>query len=339
MQTVGSAPSETVIRLSTLGEFCEASNAGFQNLRNAQIGYRRVKIAHNFRGTVRCISLASAKAPNSIFSSSKMAGVNSSEFMMMFSNGIKRSGSFYKDVAMKAGGEKGFMDPNAQSVMPDLNSSQSLNSDTVYPPVSIAEKATNIVWQECLVSREERQKLLGQKGCVIWITGLSGSGKSTLACTLSHALHSRGKLAYILDGDNVRHGLNKNLGFSAEDRAENIRRVGEVAKLFVDAGLICIASLISPYRRDRDACRALLPPGEFIEIFMNIPLEICEERDAKGLYKLARAGKIKGFTGIDDPYELPENCEMVMQLISGICPTPKDMGEQVMTYLEEKGFI
>lgn len=339
MQTVGSAPSETAIHHSTIGEFWKASNAIFQNLRNAQIGYRRVKITDNFRGTVRCISLASAKAPNSIFSSSKIAGVHSSEFMMMFNDGIKHSGDFYKQVATKAGGEKGPMDPNAQYVMHDLSSSQSSNQGTVCTPVSNAEKATNIVWQECLVRREERQKLLGQKGCVIWITGLSGSGKSTLACTLSHALHSRGKLTYVLDGDNVRHGLNKNLGFSAEDRAENIRRVGEVAKLFVDAGLICIASLISPYRRDRDACRALLPAGEFVEIFMNIPLEICEERDAKGLYKLARAGKIKGFTGIDDPYEIPVNCEMVMQLINGICPTPKEMGEHVIAYLEEKGFI
>ncbi|KAH9301608.1 hypothetical protein KI387_013191, partial [Taxus chinensis] len=206
-----------------------------------------------------------------------------------------------------SGGEENVLSlhPNAL----DANSPQSSIPGIIYPPATTMEKATNIVWQECPVNKVERQKLLGQKGCVIWITGLSGSGKSTLACALSQALYSRGKLSYLLDGDNVRHGLNKNLGFSAEDRTENIRRIGEVAKLFVDSGVICIASFISPYRMDRDACRALLPAGEFIEIFMNFPLQICEERDAKGLYKLARAGKIKGFTGIDDPYEPPESCE------------------------------
>ncbi|RWW21408.1 hypothetical protein GW17_00014434 [Ensete ventricosum] len=132
--------------------------------------------------------------------------------------------------------------------------------------MSVVGKSANIFWQECPVRKLDRQKLLKQKGCVIWITGLSGSGKSTLACTLDRDLHSRGKLAYVLDGDNLRHGLNKDLGFSAEDRAENIRRVGEVAKLFADAGLICIASLISPYRKDRDSCRAILPDLSFIEV-------------------------------------------------------------------------
>ncbi|XP_021660423.2 adenylyl-sulfate kinase 3 isoform X2 [Hevea brasiliensis] len=158
------------------------------------------------------------------------------------------------------------------------------------------EKSTNIVWHKSSVDKFDRQELLQQKGCVIWITGLSGSGKSTLACALSRCLHSRGKLAYILDGDNVRHGLNCDLGFKAEDRAENIRRIGEVAKLFADAGVICIASLISPYRKDRDGCRALLPDGDFIEVFMDMPLQVCEARDPKGLYKLARAGKIKDST-------------------------------------------
>ncbi|KAG6534160.1 hypothetical protein ZIOFF_008045 [Zingiber officinale] len=175
--------------------------------------------------------------------------------------------------------------------------------------MSAIGKSTNIFWQECQVGKVDREKLLKQKGCVVWITGLSGSGKSTLACTLGRELHSKGKLTYVLDGDNLRHGLNKDLGFSSEDRAENIRRVGEVAKLFSDAGLICIASLISPYRKDRDSCRAIVPDSRFIEVFMNMPLELCEARDAKGLYKLARAGKIKGFTGIDDPYEPPLNCE------------------------------
>ncbi|KAJ9695646.1 hypothetical protein PVL29_010901 [Vitis rotundifolia] len=205
--------------------------------------------------------------------------------------------------------------------------------------MSTVGNSTNIFWQECPVGRAERQKLLNQKGCVLWITGLSGSGKSTLACTVGRELHSKGKLSYILDGDNLRHGLNRDLGFKAEDRTENIRRVGEVAKLFADAGLICIASLISPYRKDRDACRAMLPDANFIEVFMNMPLQLCEERDAKGLYKLARAGKIKGFTGIDDPYEPPLNCEIEIQQKDGVCPSPSDMAGEVVTYLGEKGFL
>lgn len=199
--------------------------------------------------------------------------------------------------------------------------------------------STNIFWHECPVNKVDRQKLLNQRGSVVWITGLSGSGKSTLACSLGRELHSRGKLSYVLDGDNLRHGLNKNLGFSAEDRAENIRRVGEVAKLFADAGLICIASLISPYRKDRDACRDMLPDGNFVEVFMNTPLEVCEQRDAKGLYKLARAGKIKGFTGIDDPYEPPLNCEIELRTLNGICPTPTEMAGQVASYLGDRGFL
>jgi adenylylsulfate kinase len=133
--------------------------------------------------------------------------------------------------------------------------------------------------------------------------------------------------------------LNKDLGFKAEDRAENIRRVGEVAKLFADAGLVCIASFISPYRRDRESCRALLSDGSFIEVFLNMPLELCESRDPKGLYKLARAGKIKGFTGIDDPYESPLNSEIEIKEVDGVCPSPSDMAGQVVTYLEEKGFL
>nr|GLL36499.1 adenylyl-sulfate kinase 3 isoform X2 [Ipomoea trifida] len=196
----------------------------------------------------------------------------------------------------------------------------------------------NVFWHQCAVGKADREKLLNQQGCVVWITGLSGSGKSTLACSLGRELHSRGKLSYVLDGDNVRHGLNKNLGFSPDDRTENIRRVGEVAKLFADAGLICIASLISPYRKDRDACRAMLPDA-FVEVFMNMPLEVCEGRDPKGLYKLARAGKIKGFTGIDDPYEAPLKCEIELQQKDGACPTPNEMAGQVASYLEGRGFL
>ncbi|XP_021751405.1 adenylyl-sulfate kinase 3-like isoform X2 [Chenopodium quinoa] len=205
--------------------------------------------------------------------------------------------------------------------------------------MSTIEKSTNILWHECSVNKHDRERLLQQKGCVIWITGLSGSGKSTLACALSHSLHSRGKLSYVLDGDNVRHGLNRNLSFGAEDRAENIRRVGEVAKLFADAGVICIASLISPYRKDRDACRALLPKGDFIEVFMDVPLQLCEARDPKGLYKLARAGKIKDFTGIDDPYERPLNCEIVLEQKPDTCSSPCEMAETVVSYLEGHGYL
>ncbi|XP_010484486.1 PREDICTED: adenylyl-sulfate kinase 4, chloroplastic-like isoform X2 [Camelina sativa] len=170
------------------------------------------------------------------------------------------------------------------------------------------------------------------------------AGKSSLACALSRALHNRGNLSYILDGDNVRYGLNSDLSFGAEDRAENIRRVGEVAKLFADAGIICIASLISPYRRERTACRALLPQGDFIEVFMDVPLHVCEARDPKGLYKRARAGKIKGFTGVDDPYEPPLDCEIVIQNnrdkgVSSSSSSLTEMAEIVVSYLDKNGYL
>ena len=172
--------------------------------------------------------------------------------------------------------------------------------------------ATNITWHEGEVTRAEREKNLGQKGVTLWMTGLSGSGKSTIAVVLEQVLLKNGKHAYRLDGDNVRHGLNKNLGFSAEDRAENIRRIGEVSKLFADAGMISITSFISPYRADRDLVRALHDESDlpFIEVYVDAPLDVAEERDPKGLYKKARAGEIKGFTGIDDPYEAPEKAEI-----------------------------
>ncbi|XP_076913335.1 adenylyl-sulfate kinase 3-like [Bidens hawaiensis] len=197
----------------------------------------------------------------------------------------------------------------------------------------------NIVWHKCSVDKIDRQKLLHQRGCVIWITGLSGSGKSTLACALTRALHSRGNLTYVLDGDNVRHGLNSDLTFKPEDRAENIRRIGEVAKLFSDAGVICIASVISPYRKDRDACRSKLPDGDFIEVFMDMPLHVCETRDPKGLYKLARAGKIEGFTGVDDPYEAPLNSEIIIKMEGEVCSSPEVMAEKVISYLDAKGYL
>ncbi len=173
-------------------------------------------------------------------------------------------------------------------------------------------KATNITWHEGHVDRGDRQKLLKQEGALIWFTGLSGSGKSTIAFTLEHALVQRGHMAYALDGDNIRFGLNKNLGFSAEDRTENIRRIAEVGKLYADTGVITMTSFISPYRADRDAARETIGAGDFFEIFVDTPLEVCEERDPKGLYKKARAGEIKGFTGIDDPYEAPEKPELVI---------------------------
>ncbi|XP_073123352.1 adenylyl-sulfate kinase 3 [Henckelia pumila] len=206
-------------------------------------------------------------------------------------------------------------------------------------PMSTNGNSSNIVWHNCAVSKIDRHHLLNQKGCVIWITGLSGSGKSTLACALSRSLHSRGKLSYILDGDNCRHGLNRDLSFKAEDRAENIRRIGEVSKLFVDAGFISIASLISPFRKDRDACRALLSEGDFIEVYMDVPVQVCETRDPKGLYKLARAGKIKGFTGVDDPYEPPLNAEIVLQQSEVMCDSPTVLAEVIVSFLERKGYL
>ncbi len=176
----------------------------------------------------------------------------------------------------------------------------------------VEQKATNVHWHEGDVTREHRQQVLGQKGATIWFTGLSGSGKSTIAVALEKELISRGNITYRLDGDNVRLGINKNLGFSAEDRHENIRRIGEVSKLFCDTGIIALSSFISPYRVDRDMVRELHESAgmDFIEVFVDCSLEEAERRDPKGLYKKARAGEIKGFTGIDDPYEAPEKPEV-----------------------------
>src|ERR687893_2144249 len=192
------------------------------------------------------------------------------------------------------------------------------------------QKATNVTWHEGSVTREERERLLGQKGVTVWMTGLSASGKSTIAVILEQMLLHRKKHAYRLDGDNIRHGLNKNLGFTAEDRAENIRRIGEVAKLFSDAGVIAITSFISPYKKDRDAVRANMKPGEFIEVYINVSLEAAEKRDPKGLYKKARAGQLKGFTGIDDPYEAPENPEIVIDTET---MKPEQAAEQILARL------
>lgn len=197
-------------------------------------------------------------------------------------------------------------------------------------------KATNITWHEGHVSREEREKMLNQKGALLWFTGLSGSGKSTIAYTLEHALVQRGHLAYVLDGDNIRHGLNKNLGFSAEDRTENIRRIGEVGKLFVDTGVITMTAFISPYRADRQTAREAVGEGNFFEVFCDTPLAVCEERDPKGLYKKARAGEIKGFTGIDDPYEAPKKPEMVIDTSKH---SPQEAAVILCELLEKHGKI
>ena len=172
--------------------------------------------------------------------------------------------------------------------------------------------ATNVVWHDGEITREDRHIIMRQKGATIWLTGLSGSGKSTIAIALEKALHSMGTLSYRLDGDNVRLGINKNLGFSEEDRKENIRRIGEIAKLFGDAGTISLSSFISPYQSDRDQVRVLHEAAKlpFVEVFVDCALSVAEERDPKGLYKKARAGEIKNFTGIDDPYEAPENPEI-----------------------------
>jgi adenylylsulfate kinase len=197
-------------------------------------------------------------------------------------------------------------------------------------------KSTNVTWHHGQVTRHEREQLLGQRGVTVWLTGLSGSGKSTLAVAAERALVSRGRLAYVLDGDNIRHGLNKNLGFSPADRTENIRRIGEVAKLFNDAGLIVFTSFISPYRADRDAVRALMPPGDFVEVFVDASVETCEGRDVKGLYRKARAGEIPEFTGISAPYEAPLRPELVLDTNR---QTVDESVGALIRYLAEKGFL
>ncbi|MGQ9575239.1 MAG: adenylyl-sulfate kinase [Thermoguttaceae bacterium] len=206
---------------------------------------------------------------------------------------------------------------------------------------------TNVYWHRHAVSRQQREKLNGHLGCVVWMTGLSACGKSTIANLVDHKLHALGVRSFVLDGDNIRHGLNAppamlrqvhgeqfaqrfGLGFSPEDREENIRRVGAVAKLFCEAGIIAITAFISPYRVDRDRVRASLPAGDFIEVYVDAPLEVCEARDPKGLYKKARAGQLKGFTGIDDPYEPPQNPELTL---NAAAEGPEALADQVVAYL------
>ena len=198
------------------------------------------------------------------------------------------------------------------------------------------QKATNIVWHAGAVTRDDRQKLNGHRGCTIWLTGLSGSGKSTVAVDLEKALWARGVRSYILDGDNIRHGLNKNLGFSPTDRTENIRRIGEVAKLFTDAGMVAVTAFISPYRADRDQVRTLMQAGDFIEVFIDCPLEVCEQRDVKGLYQKARAGQIPEFTGISAPYEAPLQPELTVRTGS---QSVEQSVKQILDYLAAQGIV
>ncbi|MHC4177262.1 MAG: adenylyl-sulfate kinase [Planctomycetota bacterium] len=216
-----------------------------------------------------------------------------------------------------------------------------------------SDPQVEVHWHEHAVSREEREELNGHRGCVVWFTGLSACGKSTVANLVDHKLHSIGAHSSVLDGDNIRHGLNSGpsllreahgeefarrfgLGFGAQDREENIRRIGAVAKLFCEAGVIAITAFISPYRQDRDRVRATLAEGDFVEIFVDAPLEVCEARDPKGMYKRARAGEIKGFTGIDDPYEPPERPELVLDAGSKPADT---LAEEVIAYFKASGKI
>lgn len=217
------------------------------------------------------------------------------------------------------------------------------------------QSGVQITWHEHKVSSADRKKLMGNKGAVLWFTGLSASGKSTIANTVDHKLHALGKHTYVLDGDNIRFGLNKDpkslkekagyndaaaarfgVGFSAEDRMENIRRIGEVAKLFSDAGLVTLTAFISPYRSDRDAVRAILAQGEFLEIHVDASVETCEKRDPKGLYKKARAGELKEFTGVSAPYEAPLKPELVLDSNSkGI----DELADEVVAYLQKNGYL
>jgi adenylylsulfate kinase len=196
--------------------------------------------------------------------------------------------------------------------------------------------ANDIVWQHHHLSRADRAGMKHQQPCVLWFTGLSGAGKSTIAGALDLALFQRGYHTYMLDGDNVRHGLNKDLGFSEADRVENIRRIGEVCKLFTDAGLIVLSAFISPFASDRMLVRELFPSGEFIEVFMDTPLETCEARDPKGLYRKARAGDIRNFTGISSPYERPEQAEVTLDTSRLSVET---CVEHLVGFLLERGLI
>ena len=197
-------------------------------------------------------------------------------------------------------------------------------------------KSDNITWHDSEVSKQDRQKLHKQKSAILWFTGLSGSGKSTVSVELEKRLFQEGHFAYRLDGDNIRHGLNNDLGFSPEDRTENIRRIGEVAKLFVDAGTVVMTAFISPYASDRDAVRALVEDGEFLEVFVECSLEECERRDVKGLYAKARSGEIPEFTGISAPYEEPKNPEITVNTEKN---SVEEVVDEILAALKEKGIV
>jgi adenylylsulfate kinase len=200
----------------------------------------------------------------------------------------------------------------------------------------LSVKSKNLTWHEGQVSRTSREELLGLKGVTLWLTGLSGSGKSTIAVAAEAALRDQGRLTYILDGDNVRQGLNSNLGFSPEDRTENIRRIGEVSKLFTDTGVIVLTAFISPYREDRDQVREIMADGDFLEVHVSADVETCESRDVKGLYKKARSGEIPNFTGISAPYEAPEKAELVVD--SGAQSVEESVA-QILGFLQDKGYL
>lgn len=200
----------------------------------------------------------------------------------------------------------------------------------------VVRRATNVVWHDLQVDKSTRSQIKEQNPCLLWFTGLSGAGKSTIADMVEKKLNAQGKHTYLLDGDNVRHGLNKDLGFTDAERVENIRRVGEVAKLFVDAGIITIASFISPFRSDRRLVRELFDPDEFIEVYISAPLEVCEARDPKGLYKRARAGEIPHFTGIDSDYETPELEHFVLDTT---VLSPEQSADLMIDFMVEHGFI
>lgn len=195
---------------------------------------------------------------------------------------------------------------------------------------------SNIVWHEAIVSRQEREQLNRHKSFILWFTGLSGAGKSTLAHRVEELLFERGCRTYVFDGDNVRHGLCSDLGFSPADRSENIRRIGEMSKLFTDAGVIALTAFISPYRRDRELVRSIVQPGDFIEIYCDTPLSVCEERDTKGLYQRARRGEIAEFTGISSAYEIPDNPEIVVR--TGALGVD-ECANEIIRFLESQGKI
>jgi adenylylsulfate kinase len=194
----------------------------------------------------------------------------------------------------------------------------------------------NVVWHDHRVTKAERRKLNNHGSCVVWFTGLPSSGKSTIASEVEHQLYTRGVRTYLLDGDNVRHGLNSNLGFSPEDREENIRRISEVARLFVDAGMITFVAFISPYRKDREKARKLLEDGEFIEVYVKCPVKVCEQRDPKGLYRQAKKGEIKEFTGVSAPYEEPSDPDIVLETDK---LAVEESAKKIMEFLEERRMI